>query len=140
MALFKRKNKDNVLPEEVQQYYQAEKRQRTGVAWLLAFVTLLVTVLVAALLFFGGRWVYRAVFDNDTNSGSTQSQEESAEGESSSALEDVIQGASDDVEQATGSTPSTTPAPSTPAPATTPAPQSSTPPSQLVNTGPGDEL
>lgn len=79
MALFNRKKKKDVLPQEVREYYQAERRDRTGMAWLLAIATLLVTFLIAAALFFGGRWVYRAVFDNDDKAGkTTTSQTESS--------------------------------------------------------------
>lgn len=62
----KSKVPDNV-PPEIQEYYQAEKRERVGVAWALALATLIVTVLLALGLFYGGRWAYRAIFDNDEN-------------------------------------------------------------------------
>ncbi len=55
---FKRKQKV-VLPEEVNQYYQSQRRERAGVAVILGIVALLVTLLVASALFFGGRWAYR---------------------------------------------------------------------------------
>ena len=58
---------DAKVPEEVEQYYQATRKERIGVAWLLAAVTLLITVLIAALLFFGGRWVYRKITSNDSS-------------------------------------------------------------------------
>jgi len=76
MALFRRNKNKDVLPEEVREYYQAERRERTGMAWLLAIATLLVTFLIAAALFFGGRWLYRTIFDNDDNKGTTTSQSE----------------------------------------------------------------
>jgi hypothetical protein len=50
---------DSNLPEEVKQYYEAERREHIGVAWLLAFVTLVLTVAVIAGLFVSGRWAYR---------------------------------------------------------------------------------
>jgi hypothetical protein len=58
---FKRKEADQSdnVPSEVQEYYQAEQRERMGVAWLLAFATLVVTVLVVLGLFFSGRAIYR---------------------------------------------------------------------------------
>lgn len=86
MALFNRRNKNKqVLPQEVREYYQAEKRERTGMAWLLAITTLVVTFLIAAGLFFGGRWAYRAIFDNDDKSGNTTSQTETAKSDDSAA-------------------------------------------------------
>lgn len=70
----RRKNTQENVPEEVKEYYQAERRERVGVAWLLALVTLAVTILLAAALFFGGRWVYRSLFvdDNDTDSSQVE--------------------------------------------------------------------
>ena len=70
---FKRRNKaqENV-PQEVQEYYQAEKRERMGLAWALAFITLAVTVGVVLGLFFGGRALYRHV-NNKTKTATTQS-------------------------------------------------------------------
>lgn len=66
MWSFKKKQQDaDNLPQEVQDYYQAEKRERSGVAWLLALGTLLITIALALGLFFGGRWAYRAIFQND---------------------------------------------------------------------------
>ncbi|HSX23733.1 MAG TPA: hypothetical protein VLE74_01405 [Candidatus Saccharimonadales bacterium] len=55
------RNKDQSaeVPQEVQDYYQSENRERSWVAWLLATGTLLVTVVVVLGLFYGGRWGYR---------------------------------------------------------------------------------
>lgn len=64
MALFNRQDQ-SAVPEEIREYYQSERRERAGVAWLLAFGTLVVTVVLAAGIFFAGRWGYRAVFDKD---------------------------------------------------------------------------
>lgn len=66
MALFRRNKTDDTvaLPEEVNNYYQAENRDRTWMAWLLALVTLAVTAIVIIGLFFGGRWVYRKLRNN----------------------------------------------------------------------------
>ncbi len=54
------------VPEEIQDYYKTERRERAGVAWLLAFGTLIVTVLLAGGIFFGGRWAYRKIAGDDT--------------------------------------------------------------------------
>ncbi len=88
MAFFRRKNQETTeeVPAEIQEYYQAEKRERTGVAWLLALVTLVVTVLLAAALFFGGRWIYRNVFqNNDEQNRPTATQHDSENSDSSSS-------------------------------------------------------
>lgn len=67
MALFKRKNSaQDSLPREVKDYYDTSRRERVGVAWVLALLTLVVTVLLSLGLFFGGRWAYRAIFDDDS--------------------------------------------------------------------------
>ena len=65
MALFRRKKRfEEQYPAEVQEYYKQERRERAGVAWLLAFGTLLMTVALSLALFFGGRWVWRQFFDS----------------------------------------------------------------------------
>lgn len=81
MALFRRNKttstKTTKVPAEVQDYYEAGRRERTGIAWLLGLATLIVTILLALLLFFGGRWIYRKVTNNgdkDNKSGSSQSE------------------------------------------------------------------
>lgn len=141
MALFKRNKKESVMPEEVQNFYAAERRQRKGTAWLLAIATLLITFLIASLLFFGGRWVYRAIFDNDDKA--TTSQEEAAQEqktEESKSTSDSTESPSS--APADSSTPQSTPNPdaasgSSPSTSTQTVPAAG--PSELVNTGPGDE-
>jgi cytoskeletal protein RodZ len=61
MALFRRNTANQDLPEEVRQYYAAEQRDRSWLAWLLALGSLVVVVLIVAGLFFGGRWIYREI-------------------------------------------------------------------------------
>ncbi len=64
----RKKNQDqSVLPQEVQQYYQATKKERRGTAWLLALGTLVVTFVLAAILFFAGRWLYQKLTGNNDN-------------------------------------------------------------------------
>jgi len=69
--LFKRNNKTTIA--ELEEYYanQDRKKTRTGMAWLMAILSLLITLLVIAMIFFGGRWVYRALTDNDSNTVTT---------------------------------------------------------------------
>lgn len=69
---FKRSNSQNAdLPTEVKDYYQAENREKRSLAWLLAFGTLVVTVLLALAVFFGGRWIYRKVANKPTTTNPT---------------------------------------------------------------------
>lgn len=63
----KKKQEQSVLPQEVQEYYQATKKERRGTAWLLALGTLVVTFVLAAILFFAGRWLYQKLTGNNDN-------------------------------------------------------------------------
>lgn len=73
MALFKRKKTETKnVPPEVKQYYQSEHRERVGLAWLIAFLSLILTIVVVAGLFFGGRWVYRKITHKDNTQGTSQ--------------------------------------------------------------------
>jgi cytoskeletal protein RodZ len=70
MGLFRRKktvNTDNT-PDDVQNVYATEKRERSGVAWMLGLLTLVLTVLFTFIIFFGGRWVWQTLTGsrNDT--------------------------------------------------------------------------
>lgn len=67
MAIFRRRNNQANVPEEIREYYQSERRERAGIAWLLAFGTLVVTILLAGGIFFAGRWAYRSVFNKEKN-------------------------------------------------------------------------
>jgi cytoskeletal protein RodZ len=80
MALFNRNNRTNV-PAEIQEYYQTERRERAGIAWLLAFGTILVTIALAAGIFFAGRWAYRKIAGNDTQNNSSQQQASQDQGQ-----------------------------------------------------------
>lgn len=62
---FNRRKQNDAVPQEIQQYYQAERRERVGMAWLLALSTLVLTVLLVLGIFFGGRWVYRQIRDDN---------------------------------------------------------------------------
>lgn len=141
---FKRNNSEDIgMPAEVQEYYKAESRSRNGMAWILAISTLVVTLALAAALFFGGRWIYQTIFGDDESNQTEEvmkADEKLADDKSDEGAVNTNAGAT---------TPSTsTPAPQTPTtPAPAPQPSSapttstipSTGPATLVNTGPGDE-
>jgi hypothetical protein len=136
---------ESTLPEEVQNYYQAEKRERAGVAGLLAVATLLATVLIAVGLFFGGRWVYRAIFDNDDEPAVVQQDDEQSEDSSDQDEQSQDTPASDAPATTDRPAPSSLPSSDTPAAQPTPPAQSTqntTPATgdELADTGPGDTL
>lgn len=65
MALFGRKKQDSVLPDEVNQYYRSQKREKTGVVLVLGILALVATLLVGLAVFFGGRYLYNKVKGDD---------------------------------------------------------------------------
>lgn len=73
MKLFNRKDKS--ASEEIQDYYAGQQRERKGITWLLGLATLVVTLLLAFGIFYGGRWAYRAIFD-DSNEITEVAEEE----------------------------------------------------------------
>ncbi len=60
MAFFRKKKTTTNIPE-LQEYYASQKRESTGLAWLLALGSLIVTALIIIALFLGGRWTYRKI-------------------------------------------------------------------------------
>jgi len=122
MALFNRKKKtDSVgMPPELQDYYQAENRERTWMAWVLGLATLVVTILLALALFFGGRWVYRKV-RNEPAVTTTQTENKADQATVSTNSPTDTDSNNND----TATTPPSTPAPA-PSPSSTPAPTTGT--------------
>lgn len=53
------------VPAEVEQYYESSRKERVGIAWLLALGTLILTLLIAAGIFLAGRWAYNRIFNNN---------------------------------------------------------------------------
>jgi cytoskeletal protein RodZ len=143
MALFNRKNVDPKALPEVEKYYEAEKRERMGLAWVLAVVSIACVVILLIGAFFGGRWVYRKATHDDKKAGVATTSAPKSEITQTKDTSDT------DTEKPSTKTPSTT-APSTPTPKpTTPAvpkipipkpttPSTTTPPKTLVNTGPAN--
>lgn len=67
---FRKGRQQSILPEEVEQYYKTERRQKSGVAILIGLVAVIVTVLIILALFFGGRFVINKI----TNKGDKNQQ------------------------------------------------------------------
>jgi len=131
MALFRRKAKIEApdMPPELQTYYQAEKREKSWMAWALGLATLVVTILLALALFFGGRWIYRKVRNEPAKVTTVQTDNEAKETPKATTPEPAA--------PSTPTTPSNTGTSST----STNTPRAATPgSSDLPNTGPADTL
>lgn len=86
----KNRNNDNTgsvpkMPPELSDYYNAEKRDRMWATWLLGFATLVVTVLLAVLLFLGGRWVVDQFTGDEVESPTTTQNEPGSQSTDDSA-------------------------------------------------------
>lgn len=99
-----RKNDIDAIPQEVQEYYQSERRERSGVAWLLALGTLVITLLLAVGLFFGGRWLWQRIFDGEPETVVTTTQTTPS---SQPTQDDSSATSSDDTDTSTDSASST---------------------------------
>lgn len=139
---FRRDNSDSEnLPTEIKEYYQTERRERVGVAWLLALGTLVLTLILATGLFFGGRWAYRKIAGTDKPAKVSQtetSEQSDTQGETSTQ-----EASSTTDTTATSSTSTSTPSNTTqsPTPTTTPTPQPAVAVSTtLPNTGPSEVI
>ena len=139
---FKRRQSDedtkDSVPAEVQEFYQSERRERIGIAWLLAFVTLLATVVIAMGIFFGGRWAYRKIANSGKDTGNTQittNTNQSASTKNTAVTPNTNQPAPAASSQNTTSTPSTNQSTTT---GTSSAATTTQTPTRLSNTGPGD--
>jgi len=75
MALFKNREKRTIA--QLEDYYAS--RHSTGKAWAMAFLSLLITVAVLSAIFFGGRWLYRTLTDDDAKKSEDSSQVEGSE-------------------------------------------------------------
>jgi hypothetical protein len=72
-ALFKRKDQTTIA--ELEEYYSNQKSRRTGRAWLMAILSLLITIAVIVALFFGVRWLYRTLTNDEVTVVTTASNE-----------------------------------------------------------------
>lgn len=122
---------DQNVPDEVREYYESGNK-RTGMAWLLAFATLVVTILLAMILFFGGRWVFRQFTDND------QPQPPKTEQTTTDELTPQQQPAPT-AQQGSSSTSTTTPSNSTSTSTQNSSPTTGPSTTEVPNTGPGPE-
>ena len=68
----KKKLDQSMLPDEVSEYYKAEKGDTGRRSWVSALLTVAITALLAVVLFFGGKWIYQSIFGNNDESNETQ--------------------------------------------------------------------
>ena len=74
MGLFNRKKQST--DSDINNYYASERRRRVGMAWLLGIITFILTIILAIGFFYGGRWLYRTIFSNETNTSEQQGESE----------------------------------------------------------------
>lgn len=106
MGIFDRfkKEDDSVLPSEVDDYYKSELKTRRSSSVAMALLALLVTLVVAAGLFFGVRAIYRTL-NKDDSSGKTSQEIKKQEEQKAVTPVDEKPSATDDSEtNNTGST------------------------------------
>ncbi len=123
MALFRRNKTEAGTIPELQEYYNAERRERASLAWLLALVSVACVALVLIGLFFGGRWLYNRLADNMGTE--TVSVETTEQNDTEPAEEAPVAETEDSAPQGEANTDATPPAQTTPTPQTptpTPAP------------------
>ncbi len=158
---FNRSNNDKMpngkpVPKEVQQYYASERRERVGLAWLIAFVSLIITTAVILGLFVGGRWVYHKVHTKSTttavksnspankntkpqtNNRTTTKPNSSANSSNQSQSTAKPNNNPSSTTTPSASTPSTTAPSTTASPAAQNQPTAST--QKITNTGPGQTI
>jgi hypothetical protein len=137
---FQRKKETDVLPTEIKEYYTSEKREKTGAAWLVGAAVFVVTVLVVLGLFYGGRALYRTVFDNDETPATEQTTSDTAQnndnstGTTTPGDEEVLPGGTPSADDTIGSEAGG--ADDANNPALNDDEAATTPPAQTPNTGP----
>lgn len=131
----KKQSNAHAVPAEVQQYYDAERREHIGVAWLIALLSLTISIALFTGIFFGGRWVYRKVA-HKANKPATTAQTETKDTSKTEGDSEQKPSSSDANKQTAGST---TP-PQTSSTSTT-TPQAATAPTSgdLPHTGPDSD-
>lgn len=66
------RRRDNQTIAELESYYATQGKSRgRGRAWLMAFISLIITVIVIVGLFFAVRWAYRAMTDDSSDTITT---------------------------------------------------------------------
>lgn len=69
MAILNRRKNQTIA--ELEDYY-ANNKTRSGMAWAMAMFSLVLTIIVVSVLFFGGRWGYRKITNDDKKADTSQ--------------------------------------------------------------------
>ena len=143
MKLFKRRQKSispSGVPAEIQAYSQAEHREKMGIALLVGFISIILTLVVLFGLFLGGRWMYRKIAGTGEKQSTTTAVEKkdttSKEDGANNGSAEPTSGDSDPAAQSENTTTQNQQTQTTPAPTPTPIPTTGA----LPQTGPDQDL
>ena len=146
MKFFKRRQKAvsvSAVPQEIQAYTQAEHREKIGVAALVGFISLLLTLIVLFGLFIGGRWLYRKIAGpSQKASNTTVVEKNDTASQKDKATTDSNTNNNSSENDTNGINPAQQSENTVSAPQTSSAPQSTTPSTgaTLPQTGPDQDL
>ncbi len=76
MGLFRNRNKKTI--SELEDYYKNQGKKSSLKAWFMAFLSLLITIVIIVLLFFGIRWLYRTLVNDNSSTNETTISDSSA--------------------------------------------------------------
>ena len=126
MKLFKRRQNTtttSVVPPEIQAYSQAEHRERMGIAALVGFISLILTLIIVFGMFIGGRWLYQKVASKKAKPSNTtavepidsKGEKQTQKASSASSAETSATSASRPAQQSENAANTPQPLPATPA-------------------------
>lgn len=118
---------------EKDDYYRTERRERVGLAWLLALASLVATILIALALFYGVRFIYHKIHHTNSPSATTSTSTGTVSEPSTSQSGTSGQSTSGQT-NAPGSGTTSTPS------VATPSGSSAGSSSNIANTGPGSTI
>jgi len=78
-ALFKRNNKTTIA--ELEEYYDNKKSTKPVMSWVMAFISILITVAIVIVAFLGARWVFQTISSDDNGDSGYTTSEESPNGQ-----------------------------------------------------------
>lgn len=139
---FRRKDTTTTqVSSDADDYYRTERRERVGLAWLLAFGSLIATVLIALALFYGVRFIYHKIHHTNTTATNTSTSQSTDQSSGSSASGTQTTGQTNAPGSSTTTTPSTSSSTSTnSSTASGTSATGSNAGTNLANTGPGSTI